>query len=698
MDGSFMVPALFTPTCPQCGKPTASGLCAGACPECLAASMLGEWDELEASDEPAPEDIITRVADYDVLRVLGRGGMGVVCRARDRLLGREVALKLIHSGVLASDEELRRFRLEAEAVASLRHPHLIVVHETGEADGQPYFTMTLAEHGTLATRVQQSGAIDPRVAAALVRDIASAVHHAHTRGVLHRDLKPANILFDSDDRALVSDFGLARFTGADSVTKSGSLLGTPGYLAPEVASGVAGHTTSSDVYALGVILFECLTGRPPFENDSPLALLKSITEDETPAPSSLIKGIDHDLEAVCLRALEKDPARRYPSAEALATDLERWLSGEPVTARHPPLTERFWRWAQRNQSRAVLYSMAAVSVLILVLLSAVWNVLLSSEQNRIEEARHRSEVLRASLLREFAVQFMASPATMLQALPRLEEAASLTTGDVSEDQAIRLRHRVIQRLAPLRLQKWKTSSSQPVLAWSPDSRTAACTDNGTVYAYDLEKGAEGDASLTTLTYTTPKTAMPVPDDGTLALHTLWSPDGNCVLVHSRGLVSLWKRTKPLARWHGSSLLQAWFDKDGRLLLQCDKGTLHLDPDGSIAEFAGAAPPPASIAEPPLNTTAEPNGIVRVWRGQPGEQEVSEPLPHSSAVTSIVFDPTNRYLATSTQDKTLRVWEIATGLLVTPPIPIMSSQAHLTWDESNHRLAVWTDSEAVLFDW
>jgi serine/threonine protein kinase len=684
--------------CPQCGKPTASGLCAGACPECLAASMLGNWDQLEETTEPAPEAIITRVADYDVLRVLGRGGMGVVCRARDRLLGREVALKLIHSGVLASDEELRRFRLEAEAVASLRHPHLIVVHETGEADGQPYFTMTLAEHGTLAARIQQSGALPPHTAASLVRDVASAVHHAHSRGVLHRDLKPANILFDSDDHALVSDFGLARFTGADSVTKSGSLLGTPGYLAPEVASGSAGHTTSSDVYALGVILFECLTGRPPFENDSPLALLKSITEDETPAPSSLIAGIDHDLEAICLRSLEKDPARRYPSAEAMGADLSLWLAGEPVSARHPPLTERFWRWAQRNQSRAVLYSMATVSVFILVLLSAVWNVLLSTEQSHTEEARYRSEVRRAALLRDYAVQFMSSPATMLRALPHLEEAATLTTGDVSEDQAIQLRQRVIQRLSPLLLQQWKITTAQPELAWSPDSRTAAFTDDKTVTAFDLARSTSGDAALATLTQTAPRTAMPVPDDGNIVLHTLWSPDGNGLLVHSRGQVRLWKRSKPLARWQGSSLLQAWFDAEGRLLLRTSKGALELHPDGTTTDMGSLAPPAPDNAAPALTLSLEPNGIVPVWRGKIGGQEASDPLPHPSPVTSTALAPANRYLATCTQDKTLRVWELATGLLVTPPIPVMSGQPHLAWDATKHRLAVWTDHEVVLFDW
>ncbi|MDB6139939.1 MAG: hypothetical protein JWO94_3011 [Verrucomicrobiaceae bacterium] len=689
---------MSAPTCPQCGKPTASGLCAGACPECLAATLLGEWDDDGLSLPADPEEILTRVADYDVLRVIGRGGMGVVCRARDRLLGREVALKLIHSGVLASDEELRRFRLEAETVANLRHPHLIMVHETGEADGQLYFTMTLAENGTLAARIQQSGALPPPAAALLVRNISLAVHHAHTRGVLHRDLKPANILFDVEDHALVSDFGLARFTSAASVTKSGSLLGTPGYLAPEVISGQAGHTTSSDVYALGVILFECLTGRPPFENDAPLALLKSVTEDETPAPSSWIKGIDRDLEAVCLRALAKEPSKRYPSAEALAEDLSRWLAKEPVTARHPPLNERFWRWARRNQSRAVLYSMAAVSVLILVLLSAVWNLLLSTEQSRTAEAMHRSEARRATVLRDYAASLLGSTATMLQALPLLTEAASLTTGDASEDQAIRLRQRVVERLSPVRLHLWKTASLRPRLAWSPDSAIASCEDGGVAHAFNTLTTGHGDPSLATLTQTAPATKMPLPDEGSIRLQALWSPDGCAVLVHTRGTVTCWQQPKPLARWQGSGLSRVWFDPAGRLLLRQNTSTLQLHPDGTTSDAGATEPPPPDSREPAVSVTKDESGLVHLWRRGEGAQETFDPLPHPGPVAATALDSTCRYLATLTKDKTLRVWEIPTGLLITPPLSIDSPDASIAWDDSRHMLAVWTGHDAVLFDW
>lgn len=690
---------MFESTCPQCGKPTSGGLCEGVCPECLAATLLGEWDEDGSATDTPAEDVLTRVADYDVLRVIGRGGMGVVCRARDRLLGREVALKLIHSGVLASDEELRRFRLEAEAVANLRHPSLIMVHETGEADGQLYFTMTLAENGTLGARLQKGGALPPREAAELVRHLAEGIFHAHTRGVLHRDLKPANILFDAEDKALVSDFGLARFTGAATITKSGALLGTPAYLAPEVILGQAGHTTSSDVYALGVILFECLTGRTPFQNDAPLALLKTITEDEIPAPSTFAKGIDRDLEAVCLKALEKDPARRYASAQALANDLSLWLNSEPVTARHPPVAERFWRWARRNQPRAVLYSMAAVSVLILVALSAVWNVFLATEKSRMAEAMHRSEARRAVVLRDYAAQFLTSTSTMQRALPPLDEASSLTTGDTSADQAINLRQRVVQRLAPRHVHEWRVSPSQPFLAWSADSHIALCRDGGSEHVVNLDTSAPADAALATLTQTEPAHPMPVPDDGTVVLHALPSPDGHAMLVHTRGFVTLWQQAQPLARWQGQALSRAWFDTAGHLFLRVGGNKLlQLHGDGTTSE--AEMPEPPAIHEPAaFSVTKDPSGLVHLWRAEPGGiKEAVDPLPHPAEVVSTSIDSTSRYLATICRDETLRIWEVATGLLITPPLPLGGSDGRIVWEDSRHMIAVWTDHDAVLFDW
>ncbi|MBL9114489.1 MAG: serine/threonine protein kinase [Verrucomicrobiaceae bacterium] len=449
----------------------------------MAAAMLAEADELGPfATVDDPEMILSRVADYDVLRVLGRGGMGVVCRARDRLLGREVALKLMHSGVLASDEELRRFNTEAEAVARLRHPHLVTIYDAGEADGQAYYTMTLAEGGTLSSRLKD-GPLPPRAAAELVSCLAEAVHHAHARGVLHRDLKPANVLFDAEGRPLVSDFGLARLTANATITRSGALLGTPGYLAPEVASGAAGHTTSSDVYALGVILYECLTGRPPFEHESPLVLLKLIADNDPVPPSSIAKGVDSDLEAICLLAMEKAPSRRYSSAEALATDLRHWLKGEDVTARRLPYTERFWRWAQRHQARAVLYTMTAVSLVILTVTSAVMNVFLTNEQHATRDSMRRSEARRAELLTRFASRLLQTDDGWDEAADYLTEAATLQTGDPVRDRSVLFRLHILDRLKSLPGEPWPQwdGTGLQSVAFSAEGICVLTTTTGTMH-------------------------------------------------------------------------------------------------------------------------------------------------------------------------------------------------------------------------
>ncbi len=301
---------------------------------------------------PDAPSVTPDLEKFELLEEIGRGGMGVVYKARQLDLQRTVAVKMILANQLPSAEEVRRFQLEARAAACLRHPNIVAIHEIGERDGRHYFVMDFVAGESLAARLSR-GPLPIEDAARLLASIALAIHHLHTQGVIHRDIKPSNILLDERSQPYVTDFGLAKIFDTDGgQTRTGAIVGTPSYMSPEQAAG-RNHFISprSDIYSLGAMLYEMLTGRPPYREANVLDTLVQVLEGEPILPRRLNAAIPRDLELICLRCLEKDPSKRYPTAAELAADLERFLHGEAVSA-HSGLVPVIRRWMRRQPGLA----------------------------------------------------------------------------------------------------------------------------------------------------------------------------------------------------------------------------------------------------------------------------------------------------------------------------------------------------------
>ncbi len=353
------------PTCRECGAKLGPDVAEGICPACaLRAALLPAPNERLVPDPTLPaETTIHYFGDYELLAEIGRGGMGVVYRARQTKLNRPVALKLILAGRLASEADVKRFQQEAQAAANLQHPNIVAVHEVGRHEGQHYYSMDLVGGRSLAELVRPQP-LPAREAARYLKTVADAVHYAHQHGTLHRDLKPTNILIDGRDEPRITDFGLARCEHFDShLTTTGQLLGTPAFMSPEQAQAQPEALgPASDLYSLGAVLYYLLTQRPPFAAESLPALLDQVVHEEPVSPRALNPSVPRDLETICLKCLQKDPAHRFGSAQDISDELGRFCNGQPILSRPPGLAERTWRWCARN--RAVAGSLAAVLVVL----------------------------------------------------------------------------------------------------------------------------------------------------------------------------------------------------------------------------------------------------------------------------------------------------------------------------------------------
>ena len=575
---------------------------------------------------------------YEILEELGRGGMGVVYKARHIRLNRVVALKMILSGGLAGPTERIRFLAEAEAVAALQHPQIVSLLDFGEHRGQPFFTLEFIPGGSLACKLK-GVTYSPREAARLLEQLAEGIYYAHTRGIVHRDLKPANVLLAADGAPKITDFGLARrVEGGTGFTATGDVLGTPSYMAPEQASGESKHAgPAADVYALGTILYECLTGRPPFRESTIVETVLKVVKEEPVSVRQIQPHTPVDLATICHKCLQKDPNKRYTSALELAQDCAAFLAGKPIRARPVGAMERGWRWCRRNPVVAGL-----LTLVILVLLTGTGvatafaiqaqNELRKAEQAAKAEAQAKYET--GSACQRVQEQFMHSG---LEASLQNEQALALLwfTCAVQEggDDAVH------QELNRIRVANWQRQIYRPMLAFSlpgfrrgldhfeafeyhPEGRyLLALTSFGRCAVWDLERSSE----------------LPLPGN----------PRKFCAA--------------------------AWDGKASRLALATPQGEIELYSFPAMKELArmkfdGAIRTLAFSPDGKLIACGMEDG-VRLWDIQ-GPASTTRILEHPKAVESINFSPTGNLLLTSCADKKARIFAVGSDS-ITPlfePVP------------------------------
>jgi WD40 repeat protein/serine/threonine protein kinase len=610
---------------------------------------------LEGSVQRAGRPAPPLIPGYDIKTELGHGGMAVVYQARQLALGRVVALKLMRDGHSSLDARAR-FRREAEAVAQLQHPNIVQIHEIGEYQGCPFLALEFVSGGSLARRLQGKP-LPGDDAAQIALALARAMAYAHDRGIVHRDLKPANILLavGSGQWAVgskaeevrgqqsevseeagsllptvhcplptvpkITDFGLAkRLDHASNQTQSGAILGTPSYMAPEQAEGKGRQAGPlADVYGLGAILYEMLTGRPPFRAETPLHTLQQVLHDEPVTPSRLQPKVPRDLQTICLKCLQKDPRNRYASAAALALDLERFLAGKSILARPASQAEHLWRWGRRNPVVAGLLATVALSLLTVAGVATFMAV-------RIAGARH-AEALVAEENRKQLVRLLVDKGTALMqdgdvlgALPWLTEAFRLDVGNPERDQMHRWRLAAVLQQCPKLQQVWFHEARVNDAAFSPDgTHVVTASADKTARVWNTRTG---EAS-------TP----PLRHDADV-VQALFDNNGNRVLTASEdGTARLWDaatgRLLALLK-HDGKVTSAVFSPDGRRVL-----------------------------------TTSADHTARIWDPVAGKQVTR--VKHGDKVTAACFSPDGGRIVTVAWDQTARVWAAATGQPLSPPL-------------------------------